>query len=159
MKKNINAPAQSDANKLSARDVINHIISKSCIYFTAIALVLLIAQALSVEGDEIAFVDPTRFFMLYPFTLCIAIAELIFKAKTVKTVWKLLVHYGVLVLSFYIFVCSPVKTETNPVAIVALVSLLYFAAAGTVLIIRAAKAKKEQKQVPYESVYKNVYKK
>lgn len=136
------------------KKIINHIISYSCIYFTAIALLILIAQALSAQSNEVSFMAPSRFLMLFPFTLAVAIADCIFMVKGMGMLSKVLVHYATFAVSFYIFVCSPIKNGSNPIALVAIVSVLYFIVATPILIIASSKNKKKRESVPYQSVYK-----
>jgi hypothetical protein len=154
--KNVKSPAPvTEQTKLSATDVIKYIIGYSSVVFTAISLILLIVQALTVGEDEIAFVDPSRFLMLYPFTLCTAAAALVFKARTIKMWLKLLIHYGVSAIALYIFVCAPVKNGS----IVALASILYLIVALAILIPRAIINKKMNEEIPYQSVFGKANKK
>jgi len=154
--KNVKSPAPAtEQTKLSAMDVIKYIIGYSSVVFTAISLVLLIAEALTVGEDEIAFVDPSRFLMLYPFTLCTASAALVFKARSMKMWLKILIHYGVSAIALYIFVCAPVKNGS----IVALASILYFVVVCAVLIPRTIINKKKNEETPYQSVFGKANKK
>ena len=158
--KNIKAVAPvTEPQKLSAKGVIKYIIGYSSTVFTAISLFLLTVQSLTVGEDEIAFVDPSRFLMLFPFALCTAAASLIFKARSLKLWAKFLIHYIVSATALYAFVCKPAENGTNPFSIVILASLLYFIAAGTILVIRAVKEKKERDAIPYQSVYGKITKK
>lgn len=136
------------------KKIINHIISYSCIYFTALALLILIAQALSSDGNEVSFMAPSRFLMLFPFTLAVAVADCVFMVKDMGMASKVIIHYATLAISFYVFVCSPIKNGSNPFALVAIISVLYFIVATPVLIIVSAKNKKQRESVPYQSVYK-----
>jgi len=154
--KNVKSPAPAtEQTKLSAMDVIKYIIGYSSVVFTAISLVLLIAEALTVGEDEIAFVDPSRFLMLYPFTLRTASAALVFKARSMKMWLKILIHYGVSAIALYIFVCAPVKNGS----IVALASILYFVVVCAVLIPRTIINKKKNEETPYQSVFGKANKK
>jgi hypothetical protein len=154
--KNSKAPAPTpEETRLSAVGAIKYIIGYSSVIFTAISLILLVAQALTTSEGEIAFVDPSRFLMLYPFTLCTAAAALVFKARTIKMWLKLLIHYGVSAIALYIFVCAPVKNGS----IVALASILYLIVALAILIPRAIINKKMNEEIPYQSVFGKANKK
>ena len=136
------------------KKVLNHIISYSCIYFTVISLLILIVQALSAQENEVSFIAPSRFLMLFPFTLAVAVADCIFMVKSMKMASKVLVHYASLAVSFYAFVCAPMNNGTSPLAIVALITVIYFIVATPILIIVSAKNKKKRESVPYQSIYK-----
>lgn len=144
--------------KLTLIGALKYIICYSSVLFTAISVIILIAQAASASADGIAFADPGRFLAIYPFALCTAAASLIFKSN-VKMIVKILIHYGVLATAFYLFICAPIKSSTNPVAILALVSLLYFIGVAIELSIRAAINRKKRDAVPYQSVYGKITRK
>ena len=147
-----------EQNKLTLLGAIKYIICYSSVVFTAISLMLLISQSLTASKVGVVFADPARFRAIYPFTLCTAAAGLVFKTK-MKMWTKLLIHYAVTIVSFYLFVCSPIKSSTNPVAIIALASLIYLLGAAADLIIRAAINKKKRDDTPYQSVYSKITKK
>ena len=151
------APAP-EKTKLTLLGALKYIICYSSVLFTAISVVILIAQSASASADGVAFADPSRFLAIYPFALCTAAAGLIFKTQA-KTLVKILVHYGVSALAFYFFICAPIKSSTNPAAIVALVSLLYFIGVAVELSIRTAIKRKNRDAVPYQSVYGRITKK
>ena len=118
-------PTEQQVKPIKATDIIKHIISHSCIYFTAIALVLLIAQMIS-AGESEKTIEPIRFLLIYPFTLAFAIADCIFKVPSLGKGAKVTIHYAITVVSFYLFVCAPAKSAANPVVIVLFMSLIYF---------------------------------
>ena len=144
---------KEDAPKtLSASDVIKYIISHSCIYFTAVGLIILIFQAIAV-GDSEKTIEPLRFILIYPFTLALACADCIFKVKSMGVSAKVVIHYAITVISFYIFVCSPAKSEANPILILLLLSVIYFIIAAPILIVRAIIKKKNTPVEAYKPVY------
>ena len=138
-------------------DIIRYIINHSCIYFTLLSLVLLFIQYVTSENAT-SYIEPSRFLLLFPFALCISVAECIFKAKSLNIFIKVLIHYVAFVISFYVFVCAPTANLNKPFVIMALITVLYFIAATPVLVIRGVIKKKQKESVPYESVYKNVFK-
>ena len=153
--KNVPAPEKAALTPLGA---LKYIICYSSVLFTAISVVVLIAQALSASESGITFADPARFLAIYPFALFAAAASLVFKAK-MNTFWKILIHYGVSVVAFYLFICAPIKEYINSVAIVALVSILYFICAAIEVSIRASIERKKRDSVPYQSVYGKITRK
>lgn len=151
------APAPEKA-ALTPLGALKYIICYSSVLFTAISVVVLIAQAASATEGGIAFADPARFLAIYPFALFAAAASLVFKTK-MNTFLKIVIHYGVSVVAFYLFICAPIKEYTNPLAIIVLVSLLYFIGAVTEISIRASIDKKKRDSVPYQSVYGKITRK
>lgn len=143
---------------LTPLGAVKYIIAYSSVVFTAITLVLLIFHSLSANKAGMAFADPARFLAIYPFALFSSVAGLVFKSK-LKTAVKVLIHYAVTIVSFYLFICAPIKSSTNPIAIIALASLIYLLGAAADLGIRAAINKKKRDDVPYQSVYGKITKK
>ena len=138
-------------------DIIRYIINHSCIYFTLLSLVLLFIQYITSENAT-SYIEPSRFLLLFPFAFCISVAECIFKAKTLNIFIRVLVHYAVFVISFYVFVCAPTANLNKPIIIMTLVTVIYFIVAIPILVIRGAVKKKQKDSIPYEGVYKNVFK-
>ena len=151
-------PSADTAKPTTSADVIKYIISHSCIYFTAVAIILLIAQSIS-AGDSEKTIEPLRFLLIYPFTLAVAAADCIFKARSLGTGTKATIHYAITVLAFYLFVCAPAKSAANPIVIVLFLSFIYFLIATPILIVFSSVKKKKSKEVPYQSVYGKVTKK
>ena len=145
----VTAPKQT---KLSAVDILKYIIGYSSVIFTAISLVLLIIMTLTAGEDDITIVEPSRFLVLYPFALCTSAASLVFKTR-IKVVFRILIHYAVSAAAFYLFICSPIKNNVNPAAIIAVISVLYFIVAAIYLGARAIVNKRNQEEIPYQPVY------
>lgn len=148
----------NEKTTLTPLGALKYIICYSSVLFTAIALIVLIAQAASATESGVAFADPARFLAIYPFALFAAAASLVFKTK-MNTLLKILIHYGVSVIAFYLFICAPIKEHINSVAIVALVSILYFIGAAIEVCIRSSIQKKKRDSVPYQSVYGKITRK
>ena len=144
-------------NPIKATDVIKYIISRSCIYFTAIALVLLIAQMIS-AGESEKTIEPIRFLLIYPFTFFLASADCIFKAPSLGKVAKVTIHYAITVISFYLFVCAPAKSAANPIAIIFFMSLIYFIIATPILIVFSIIRKKKNPVEEYKPIYSKIKK-
>lgn len=158
MKAEKNSAPVAEKAKLTPIGAIRYIIGYSSVIFTAISLVLLIFWSLSENKEGMTFTDPARFLAIYPFALCASAASLVFKAK-IKTAVQVIIHYAVTIFSFYLFICAPIKSSTNPVAIIALASLLYFIGIAVYLGIRAAINKKKREEIPYQAVYGKITKK
>ena len=159
MKKNVQNIVKDESPKaLSTLDIAKYIISHSCMYFTAVAIVILIAQMIS-AGDSEKTIEPLRFILIYPFTFALACADCIFKARSMGLGAKVAIHYAITVIAFYIFVCSPAKSEANPIVILLLLSVIYFIIAAPILIVRAIIKKKNTPVEAYKPVYGKITRK
>ena len=153
--KNVKAPeVAKDSAKLTPIGAVKYIIGYSSVVFTALALLILIVQALQAGESEVAFVKPLRFLLIYPFTLFTAAAGLVFKVKDLGWGAKFMIHYAVSAVALYIFVCAPAKEASNPWAMVALASFLYWVVALTIIIVKSTIERKKRDSAPYDPVYK-----
>lgn len=142
---------KNDKNKSSLMpQKLKRILVRSCVYFTALTLMLLIIQAFSAD---IRYVTPTRFLLIYPFSLSMALGDLVLKAKSMKSATKVITHYLISVGAFYAFLLAPAKNSGNPVVLILILTAVYFIVAIPVIVVRARKRKKETEAAPYVSVY------
>jgi len=145
--------------KSSPFDKARSVIFRTCLYFTCIVLLLLSAQAIATEDSVAKYVEPSRFLMIFPFAITVAIADMVWKAQNAKTALKLTVHYIAITAAFYVFLYLPVQSSQNPTSpliIIALLSVVYFICATTALVIRAKIRKKKEEATPYVPVYSSV---
>ncbi len=152
MKKSKQASVEQ-ISPVKAADVIKYILSHSCIYFTAATLVLLFIIQITSGSESEKAIEPSRFLLIYPFTFAFALADCIFKVRSLGTAAKVFIHYAIVVISFYAFVCAPAKSAANPIVIIVFMSLVYFIIATPILIVRHSIKKKKEKEVPYQSIY------
>ena len=157
--KYINSNFKPEPPKKSALDKVKSVTFRTCLYFTCIVLFLLAAQA-SATADSVAkYVEPSRFLMIFPFALTVSLADMVWGAKNAKTALKLIVHYVVVTVAFYVFLYLPVQSTqnpTSPIIIIALLSVIYFICASIILVIISKAKKKKEAETPYVPVYSSV---
>jgi peptidoglycan biosynthesis protein MviN/MurJ (putative lipid II flippase) len=116
-------------------------------------------QAAATADSVAKYVEPSRFLMIFPFAFTTALADMVWEAKNAKTAFKLIVHYVVLTVAFYVFLYLPVQSTqnpTSPIIIIALLSVIYFICASIVLVILSKIRKKKEAETPYVPVYSSV---
>ncbi len=123
----------------------------SSAYFTVISLVLLILQVIQADNR---YIEPSRFLLIYPFGVMMALGNLTLKCKGMKPALKTALHYLITVASFYVFLIMPAAGSMNPFFLIVLLSVIYFAIAAPILIVNHIKRKKAEEATPYTSVYK-----
>ena len=133
-------------------DILRSVLFSTCGFYTLISMIILASQLFS-QRDMI---DPMRFFLILPFSACIALANLIFKTG-LKIFPKLLIHCSAVVLSFYVFMCSSEK-ELNVLVLIILLAVAYAVIAAVVLIIIKAKKKKSEPKPEYVSMFSSTKK-
>ena len=142
---------KNDKKKSTALpEKVKYILVSSCVYFSAITLFLLIIQSFSAD---IRYVTPTRFLLIYPFSLTMALGNLVLESKSLKPAAKVITHYLISVGAFYAFLLAPAKNSGNPVTLILILTAIYFIIAIPIIVVRARKRKKENDATPYVSVY------
>ena len=117
--------------------LIGSVLSNACIFFTVFAMAILATQLFG-NND---LIQPLRFFLLFPFALCISIANLIFKAKSMNTFLKLVIHFAALAASFYVCLCTTMA-NIKPIILIIILGVLYIIIATPILIVLKLKKKK-----------------
>ena len=139
-----------DANKTPIASRLLHVFLWSCAYFTIITLFLLIIQSFQTETR---YVTPSRFLLIYPFGLAMAFGNLVLMTKALKAAAKTFLHFLITVLSFYVFLILPAQNSGNPIALLFILSVIYFLIATPILIVRHAKLKKAREETPDTSMF------
>ena len=122
----------------------------SSAYFTVITLLLLFAQALQ---EESRYVLPSRFLLIYPFSILMAVGNLLIRARSLKISAKLPLHYLLTVLSFYVFLLAPIENGPNPFVVLITLTAVYFAVAIPIAVAGHIKRKKNEEKIPYQSQF------
>ena len=145
------ALAQAERKKHNI-EIFKSVLFGTCLFYTFISMIILATQLFS-KSDMI---DPFRFFMILPFSACIAVANLVLKSK-LKTFPKLCIHFVAIVASFYAFMCAPIKNG-NVLALIALFAFLYIIVASVILIVKRAHSKKTEIKPEYVSMFSDASK-
>lgn len=133
-------------------DTLRSVLFGTCGFYTIISMIILASQLFS-QRDMI---DPLRFFLILPFSACIALANLVFKTK-LGLFPKLLIHCAATVLSFYVFMCSSVK-DLKAAPLIILLVIAYAIVSAAVLIIFKAVKKKSEPKAEYVSMFSSLKK-
>ena len=151
MKQNEQKTPPKESNK--ALTMIKSVLSSTCGFFTVFTMLILTTQLFG-SND---LIQPLKFFMLFPFALCISVANLIFKAKSINTFLKLIIHFAILTASFYLCFFTS-SQNVKPLALILLLGVLYIIIATPILIILKLKKKKSEPKPEYVSMFKGASK-
>lgn len=133
----------------SVAKTIGSVLSNTCILFTVLAMAILATQLFG-NND---LISPLRFFLLFPFSLCVSLSNLIFKARSINTFFKLFIHFAALSASFYLCLCTTLK-NVKPVILVIILGVLYIIIATPIVIILKSIKKKSEPKPEYVSMFK-----
>ena len=148
---------------------INKLLLNGCGYSVLILTLFYIFAAIS-KFTSLS-IAPGQFALILSFGMIISLAEFLYESLSIKTLYKNLIHYFVLLAAFcVIFIISGnIKAQNPSVIFVATViyTLLYFTVLAIVHFVRRAISsaddrlssktpkKKEEKKQAYKSLYKD----
>ncbi len=110
-----------------------------CVYFTAIALVMLLLNIMLQDSGSQFAISPTSFLLIFPMGLTLSLAELLYKLPSMPRWGGALLHYGLSLFSFLLFLWLPLNSTASPAATFVLftaLSVLYWIAYFLVHLIR-----------------------
>lgn len=128
---------------------LKEILTNSCIFYTIFALSILFTQFFA-QSD---LIQPLRFFLLFPFAICVSVANLIFKARSLNTFLKLLIHFSSIAFSFYVCLCTGIP-NLKPLVLILILGVAYILVAAPIVTVSSLKKKKEQPKTEYVSMFK-----
>lgn len=130
---------------------IKKIFSKACVLFTVIiAIYTMIVAFVNVDQSTI-LLDGVRVLLFFVFSLLISIANFIFSLKQVPSVARLLVHYAISALAFYICLMLPIApTPSHTVVGLVIFTIIYFIAVGIIALFRARYKKQSDTDRSYK---------
>ena len=140
---------KTETKKAPAKELIKYVFLWSSAYFTIITLVLLFSQAL----DTNTYVVPSKFLMIFPFAVIMALGNLVIKSEALKITPKTVLHCAMTIVSAYVFLILPNKSTANAFVILATFAAIYLLIAAPILIVRRTKLKKVEEKIPYKSMF------
>lgn len=134
---------------------LRRVLDSACRIYAVCALLLCVGQMLFAAEETVIY--PLSFFMLFPFALCFAGANLVWKSGTISAGMRLLGHFGLLTAGIMLFVFLPAgvfSSGSSALVMVSVYLLLYFL---TMLAITAVKSTLRRKKGESTSSYSSQY--
>lgn len=141
----------------STRELLANTLLYACVYFTAVAMVLLIIQAIIGESSDAVTIYPLRFILIFPYALLFSAANTLLSLKTVAKWLRVVCHYLATVMGFLIFMYLPASFDRDGSAILVaifIVTVLYIFAFLLIAGIRSAIKKNSAEHKKYDSMFK-----
>lgn len=119
------------------KQFIRQLIGGTCQWFTLLAVGLMLIR-LIVEGNGDGIIEITRFLLLLPCGLFWTAAGVVYRHTALAGWLRLLLHYLLTVLAFFLFLWLPTGTHTGVKNLLAIVfsSLIYAIVFAIVLLTR-----------------------
>lgn len=96
----------------SKSQVIKRIFRSSCIIYTVIALFLCLILMM-ISEDLSKAISPKNFLLIFPFSVCLATANLLDKSSRLAQFYKSLLHAGITLGGFFLFLYLPAFRGTS----------------------------------------------
>ena len=130
--------------------VLRRILSKACISYTVIAL--LICFILTGIADKVA-ISSISFLLIFPFSVCFAAANELLRTERLNGLLKFVFHAVLTIGGFFCFLYLPAFSGNggaSSLVVLAVFALLYFAVYGAIALFRS----RWKKQLRMEADYK-----
>lgn len=119
------------------KQLIKRIFSGTCLWFTLLAVGLMLIRLIA-DGNGDGIIEIPRFLLLLPCGLFLAAAGTVYRHTALAAWVRLLFHYLLSMLAFFLFLWLPAGGHTAVKNLLAIVffSLIYVAVFAVVLLTR-----------------------
>ena len=140
---------------MNIKTLLRRILTTASVYFTFItAIYTLLVMVVNVTEDEI-LLSAEQLLFNFLFSILAAIAWQIFQAKSMAGALRLVLHFGITALSFYLCFLLPADMTAAQVLIgLFAYTLVYFLIVGCTAFFKARFRANAEKEAPYENRYK-----
>lgn len=119
------------------KQLLKHLALGTCVWFTLLALALMLIRAI-VSGIDGGIIEISRFLLLLPCGLFLSGAGMVRRQTTIAGWLRLLLHYLLTTLAFFLFLWLPSGGHTGAknLAAIAFFTLGYALVRGLILLVR-----------------------
>ena len=141
---------------MQAKEWIQKILVRTCVYFTVTTFVILIVNWIMAGLAE--GMRPLALILILPFSLCFAVGNVLLRYGKLQKPLAVVLHFILTVGGVFMCLYLPIRPENSTAAgaflFFALLTLIYVIIMGTIGIFksRAGRLKRDSKE--YKSIYK-----
>lgn len=141
---------------MNIKTVLKKLLTDSSVYFTLIAALYSLLMLIVNVAEEEVLLSAERLLLMFIFSVLAAMAQALRRLTVLHGAIRLLLHYGILAMAFYLCFLLPASMRAAQVLIgLFAFTILYAVVMGVIAIFRARfRANAEQ-----EEAYTNRYKK
>ncbi len=133
------------------------LIDHSCRTYTVTSVLFLLLQPCVTESFDQTLIEPASFLMILPFSVIVALANLLYRSKMVSHAVRLTAHFVLCVMSAFLFLYLPGNAQTSTSGkflIVLFLSVLYWVLMGVYLICSSVRRSKQPSKMEYQNIFK-----
>ena len=140
---------------MTVKSFIKNLLTKSCVYFSAIMLIYIIIAAIVNVDTTSLLLDASRVVLFYVFACLLAGANAVYGIKTMSGGVRLCCHFIITLFAFYTCLILPLslRTASNFVGLV-LFAIFYFVVFGIYTAISSKYRKNKESHQSYTSQFK-----
>ena len=139
---------------MNIKEAIKRIIRESCFLFTVITAIYALIMYLIYVNQEQTLMDAERVLLFFVFSLLFSGANGILRAKTMSAPLRLLIHFGICTVAFYLCFLLPLHMPSSTAIVaIALFDVCYFLISGVIAMIRSRFRKNLEAATSYERQY------
>ena len=135
-------------------------ISEACIYYTAICIFTILLNVIITGSFDSDAINCLQFFMFLPFTLCLSLANLLYRHFVSSRPKRYLFHFLAFECGFLLGIYMPYAITVKPSAansfvIISLALLVYLLGAVIHAVATSKRDRRVKEDKPYVSQFKN----
>ena len=140
---------------MNIKETIKRIIREACTLFTVITAVYALIMYMIYVNQDQTLMDAERVLLFFVFSLLFSGANGILRSKTISSPLRLLSHFGICTVAFYLCFLLPLNMPSSTAIVaIALFAVFYFLIAGVIALIRSRFKKNLEAATTYERQYK-----
>lgn len=128
-----------------------------CVVYTVTSLVFLLLNLAITDSFENAVIRPDAFLLILPFSAGIALAGVLYAARSMPHALRLVLHFVTCTLSAFLFLYLPAGTGAGSgmkFLMLLLIALIYWMVMGPYLALTAQSRNRTNQSQEYRSVFK-----
>jgi hypothetical protein len=136
---------------------VKHFFDHLCRVYTISAMLFLLLNLAIAGSLEHAIINARSFLLVFLFAVGFALANLIYTASFSSAGVRLVLHFVLVTLSAFLFLCLPAKTPggaSGQIVILLVMILLYWIGMSIYLAFARVKQKIDSPKTEYKSVFK-----
>ncbi len=142
-------------NRMNIKQTIRKILTDACVLFSIITAAYALIVALVYVNQEQVLMEAGRVVLFFVFSLLVSAANIIYRQKNMSGAVRLLLHFLICTLAFYLCFLLPLSMPGSSVLVgIIFFVLVYFLVMGTISLFASRFRKNRDANEEYQSQYK-----
>ena len=139
---------------MNIKQTIRKILTDACVLFSIITAAYALIVALVYVNQEQVLIEAGRVILFFVFSLLVSAANIIYRTKTMSGAVRLLLHFLICTLAFYLCFLLPLSMPGSSVLVgIIFFVLVYFLVMGIISLFASRFRKNRDANEEYQSQY------